>query len=764
MFGWINDCTESLVVTKFGLDKWHEIKKKAENTTKDGGFIRHQYYSDASTVELVVAASEVLNVSVDDVLEAFGTHFMEFTRGNGYDNMLSCQGSNLRLWLSNLNALHDHLQSSLPEGFAAPVFWCENDESEDHVGSILFHYYSKRGNLFVALVVGVVKEVARYHFDLDVKLERLQMQDVEDAKFTTWRISTENPDLQWKLTSSTRAESLESERNENGSIEENLTTCPFRAMSEKMKNTSIDDKGMGTLLDAFKKGEKKPEESNVVSSRSGKDSPFHAVSSIDDKSMGTLLDAFKKGEKKTEESNHDGLNVVSSSSGKDSLKQSICITGDNMQEVFPYHIVVDASFQILQCGRNLQNLTGDTFLITRHIQDVLKIDRPVLGSWDWPVLHRLEDQTFFLRSVRNEETKLKANIIRLSNDPKLVMFNISPDVKNVTELSKMNLTMSDLPLHSFQRDAVFLGEHMYSEVRSAFKLDRLAKKLENEKNLSNTLLYSMLPQNVADLLRRGETYEPMSHDDVTLFFSDVVGFTEMAAELAPWEVVDMLNILYTVMDFLSEKFGLYKVETIGDAYMCCSGLPELDEFNAENVANFAIAVNECVKLVKSPITGESIRLRMGIHSGHCMSGVVGTLTPHYCLFGDMVNTTSRHESTGEPGRIQASSITYGKISHFSEQSGHFRWTPRGLVTMKGKGRMFTYWLDGASELNPQTGPEALKKLVEEVEVEINSNKWKKRNYFLKRAGSIASGITDFASGSVASGNTEFAGENDQEWS
>ena len=722
MFGWINDCTESLVVTKFGLDKWHEIKKKAENTTKDGGFIRHQYYSDASTVELVVAASEVLNVSVDDVLEAFGTHFMEFTRGNGYDNMLSCQGSNLRLWLSNLNALHDHLQSSLPEGFAAPVFWCENDESEDHVGSILFHYYSKRGNLFVALVVGVVKEVARYHFDLAVKLERLQMQDVDDAKFTTWRISTENPDLQWKLTSSTRAESLESERNESGSIEGNSTTCPFHAMSEKMKNTSMDDK-----------------------------------------SMGTLLDAFKKGEKKTEEANLDALNVVSSSSGKDSLKQSICITGDNMQEVFPYHIVVDASFQILQCGIKLQNLTGDTFLITRHIQDVLKIDRPVLGSWDWPVLHRLEDQTFFLRSVRNEETKLKANIIRLSSDPKLVMFNISPDVKNVTELSKMNLTMSDLPLHSFQRDAVFLGEHMYSEVRSAFKLDRLAKKLENEKNLSNTLLYSMLPQNVADLLRRGETYEPMSHDDVTLFFSDVVGFTEMAAELAPWEVIDMLNILYTVMDFLSEKFGLYKVETIGDAYMCCSGLPEPDEFNAENVANFAIAVNECVKLVKSPITGESIRLRMGIHSGHCMSGVVGTLTPHYCLFGDMVNTTSRHESTGEPGRIQASSITYGKISHFSEQSGHFRWTPRGLVTMKGKGRMFTYWLDGASELNPQTGPEALKKLVEEVEVEINSNKWKKRNYFLKRAGSIASGITDY-SGSIASGMTGFAGENDQNWS
>ena len=122
MFGWINDCTESLVVTKFGKEKWHEIKEKAQCKVVDGGFIRHKYYSDESTVALVVAASEVLGLEVDAVLEAFGQYFMEFTRKNGYDNLLQCQGSTLRLWLSNLNALHDHLQSSLPKGFVAPVF------------------------------------------------------------------------------------------------------------------------------------------------------------------------------------------------------------------------------------------------------------------------------------------------------------------------------------------------------------------------------------------------------------------------------------------------------------------------------------------------------------------------------------------------------------------------------------------------------------------------------------------------------------------
>ena len=94
MFGWINDCCESLVVTKFGLEKWHEIKKKAGCTIEDGGFIRHQYYTDESSVELVEAVSSVLGTSVNDVIEVFDQYFMEFTREAGYENLLSCQGSN----------------------------------------------------------------------------------------------------------------------------------------------------------------------------------------------------------------------------------------------------------------------------------------------------------------------------------------------------------------------------------------------------------------------------------------------------------------------------------------------------------------------------------------------------------------------------------------------------------------------------------------------------------------------------------------------
>lgn len=128
---------------------------------------------------------------------------------------------------------------------------------------------------------------------------------------------------------------------------------------------------------------------------------------------------------------------------------------------------------------------------------MLKINKPILAGFDWPILQRLADQKFFLAPVpfddektgariEAHDVKFKGNLIKISNGG--AMFVLSPDADNITELTRMGLTMSDLPLHSFQRDVVFLGEHIASEVRTAHKLDRLSKKLDREKTLSNTLL------------------------------------------------------------------------------------------------------------------------------------------------------------------------------------------------------------------------------------------------------------------------------------
>ena len=198
MFGWINDCTECLVLTKFGEETWHKIKEKAGCEVQDGGFLRYKYYPDSDTVQLVVAASEVLGIGVDDVLFAFGDYFIDYVQENGYSNVLECLGSNLRDWLSNLNSLHDHLQASYPKGFVAPVFWSEDDE-ESTEGAILVHYYSQRGSLLVPLVVGVIKKLAKVYFDIEIKMDQLQLQDENEATNTSWRITTEDPSMSHKL-------------------------------------------------------------------------------------------------------------------------------------------------------------------------------------------------------------------------------------------------------------------------------------------------------------------------------------------------------------------------------------------------------------------------------------------------------------------------------------------------------------------------------------------------------------------------------------
>lgn len=224
-------------------------------------------------------------------------------------------------------------------------------------------------------------------------------------------------------------------------------------------------------------------------------------------------------------------------------------------------------------------------------------------------------------------------------------------------------------------------------------------------------------------------------------FTDIVGFTSICDKVDPWEVIDLLNQLYSVMDFLASHFKLYKIETIGDAYMCCSGLPIPDIYHAENIANFSIAVQECVKQIHSPIDGKPIQLRIGIHTGHCTAGVVGTLTPHFCLFGDLVNATARHEQTSESDKIQCSNELYRRLKYLrNDDKEQFVFEQRGYVDMKGKGKCLTYFLEGASPYNQYCRSTALDELSEHVNDMLESRKWKRRRYF-RRSGSFQSSLS-----------------------
>ncbi|XP_027302647.3 atrial natriuretic peptide receptor 1 isoform X3 [Anas platyrhynchos] len=216
--------------------------------------------------------------------------------------------------------------------------------------------------------------------------------------------------------------------------------------------------------------------------------------------------------------------------------------------------------------------------------------------------------------------------------------------------------------------------------------------LMHEKQKTDRLLYSMLPKQVADDLRQGKRAQAQSYLSATIFFSDIVGFTQLSSSSTPYQVVDLLNKLYTAFDEIIDNYDVYKVETIGDAYMVVSGVPrENGILHAGEIASMALDLVAVCKTFKIPHKPNTLlKIRAGIHSGAVVAGVVGTKMPRYCLFGDTVNTASRMESTSEALKIQCSSSAYQLL----EQIGEYVLVCRGNLQVKGKGDMVTYWLEG----------------------------------------------------------------------
>ncbi|GFR44461.1 hypothetical protein Agub_g5722 [Astrephomene gubernaculifera] len=214
------------------------------------------------------------------------------------------------------------------------------------------------------------------------------------------------------------------------------------------------------------------------------------------------------------------------------------------------------------------------------------------------------------------------------------------------------------------------------------------------------LLHAMIPKKVISTLRRGKVFTE-SFEVVTVLFSDIVSYTTMSAQMAPIEVVQMLDELYVEFDNLAEKHKLYKLDTIGDAFMLVGGAPESDvEGAAAAAARVAQMALDMILLTSTKVLagGHVVKIRVGVHSGPAVAAVVGRKAPKYTLFGDTVNTASRMESNGSPMRIHVSAATAELLG----QAGGFTLEPRGEIPVKGKGVMSTYWVTGTQAW--QSGP------------------------------------------------------------
>lgn len=204
--------------------------------------------------------------------------------------------------------------------------------------------------------------------------------------------------------------------------------------------------------------------------------------------------------------------------------------------------------------------------------------------------------------------------------------------------------------------------------------------LEEEKGKSERLLHNVLPDAIAARLKESSGVIAESYAEVTILFADIVDFTTMSTQVSPEHLVNMLNEVFSAFDQLAEKHGLEKIKTIGDAYMVVGGLPEKRLDHAEAVARMALDMLAVLRDI-SESRGQRLQVRIGINTGPVVAGVIGTKKFLYDLWGDTVNTASRMESSGAPGRIQVTEST----SRYLE--GRFQIQPLGERDIKGKGRI-----------------------------------------------------------------------------
>ena len=221
--------------------------------------------------------------------------------------------------------------------------------------------------------------------------------------------------------------------------------------------------------------------------------------------------------------------------------------------------------------------------------------------------------------------------------------------------------------------------------------------LRIEQDRSETLLLDILPRSIADRLKGGAATIADQFAAASILFADVVDFTPLAGRLQPAKVVGILDHLFSHFDLLADRYGVEKIKTIGDSYMVAAGVPTPRADHARAMALMALDMRDAMRSPDA-VGDLNLELRIGIDSGPVVAGVIGRKRFLYDLWGDAVNTASRMESQGTPGRIQVTRATYELLRD------EFELEPRGTVPIKGKGDVQTWYLVGPRPEGTQAAP------------------------------------------------------------
>ena len=283
-----------------------------------------------------------------------------------------------------------------------------------------------------------------------------------------------------------------------------------------------------------------------------------------------------------------------------------------------------------------------------------------------PDLSSCQNSVFYNHSIQIADQELSLRFWEIPENSGLAI----PPLAGVTLLSGLLLT----------------GTLVMYIVRS---LDDMAA-IESEREKSELLLLNILPKAIADRLKQNQETIADSFTEATVLFADIVGFTQLSQRISPTELVKLLNEIFSAFDQLTETYGLEKIKTIGDAYMVVGGLPTPCDKHAAAIAEMAMDMQQVIKQFNHQYHAE-LNIRIGINTGAVVAGVIGTKKFIYDLWGDAVNTASRMESHGLPGTIQVTAATYKDLQD------QYVFQERGMILVKGKGEMMTYFLIGKKE-------------------------------------------------------------------
>ncbi|CAI5456046.1 unnamed protein product [Caenorhabditis angaria] len=413
----------------------------------------------------------------------------------------------------------------------------------------------------------------------------------------------------------------------------------------------------------------------------------------------------------------------------DSALEKLKITSDIFFDIFPFIIVFNRGMRIRNIGIGLLRIMSG--VVGKKINQAFLLMRPFI-RFRWEEIMLYSNNIFELIStepIQEDEDSLlvyKASDIEQSTEERhrmgdserqkfltlkgqmfymeeweSICFVGIPVMSHLPQMYKSGLFINDFATHDSSRDLVLASTQqaaelkllLHQEAQKSRNMRENMNRLKKERRRTDKLLYQMLPKSVANQLRNGDSAVGCCEkfESVTILFTDIVEFTKMCSSLTPLEVIEFLQVMYTNFDAIIDQHGVYKVETIGDAYMVVSGAPQRTTHDAEYALDCAIQfVAETGKEtdVKSKI--KTINIRAGVHSGAVVAGVVGLTMPRYCLFGETVFIANQMEQNSVPMKVLVSEATYAKIE--KSDPGLFQFDRHEPIDIRDKTTVDTYFV------------------------------------------------------------------------